>query len=565
VESRIGLFALALACGLACTPGPSAPTFGPDDAAVEEASRRFVALVQERSPETATALGLHARDEELDDRTPEGFERTLAREEAMLAEVRSRFAGARLSRKAQTDLALLESALAVSVKYKRARRPLERQPDYFIPLNAVFQITARAYAPAKERATKALARIAKMPAALAIAERTLKSPPKIWTQVGIESARGAIPFLDEQRRFLDEALPDEKPRIEAIVGEATRAFERYADFLEHDVLPRSTGDFAAGTELFEWLLREDYFLDARAGDLDALGRRLIAQTQAEMEKVARRIDPNAPVVDVVARAKANHGHADDLLADYRREVLRARRFILDKDAVPLPPGDDCEVIETPGFLRTILSAAYDGPPPFDRGTRGFFFVTPIDRTQPPEKQEEAMRENDHGEMVDTAVHETYPGHHVQLSFARRHPSIIRRVVGASIFSEGWGLYSEELMNELGYYTDEERLMELDWVLVRAVRVVVDVGLHTKGMTFEQAVDMLASIAHVGRELATGEVKRYTLEPTQPLSYLVGREMIFRLRERYRAREGSRYSLKRFHEELLSHGSIPPGLIEREMF
>jgi uncharacterized protein (DUF885 family) len=187
---------------------------------------------------------------------------------------------------------------------------------------------------------------------------------------------------------------------------------------------------------------------------------------------------------------------------------------------------------------------------------------------PAEKQEEALRENDHGDMVDTAVHEAYPGHHLQLSFARRHSSLIRRVAGASIFAEGWGLYSEELMAELGYYDDEERLMQLDWALVRAVRVVVDVGLHTKGMTFEQAVAMLTDVAHLGPDLATGEVKRYTLEPTQPLSYMVGREMIFRLRERYRARTekaGASFSLKRFHADLLSHGTIPPGLIEREMF
>ena len=115
-------------------------------------------------------------------------------------------------------------------------------------------------------------------------------------------------------------------------------------------------------------------------------------------------------------------------------------------------------------------------------------------------------------------HETYPGHHLQLSFARGNPSLIRKiidakraaVVGSDIFAEGWGLYAEELMGELGYYTDEERLMQLEWTLVRAARVLIDVGLHTRGMTFDDAVKVLTDQVHLEHELAINEVKRLSL-------------------------------------------------------
>jgi uncharacterized protein (DUF885 family) len=101
--------------------------------------------------------------------------------------------------------------------------------------------------------------------------------------------------------------------------------------------------------------------------------------------------------------------------------------------------------------------------------------------------------------------------------------------------------------------------------VRAARILIDVGLHTQGMTFDQAVALLTDRVHLERELALSEVKRYTQNPTQPLAYLVGREAIFKIRERYKAREGSAYTLKRFHAEVLSHGTIAPGLLAREIF
>jgi uncharacterized protein (DUF885 family) len=252
------------------------------------------------------------------------------------------------------------------------------------------------------------------------------------------------------------------------------------------------------------------------------------------------------------------------LPSYRREVARARAFLVAKDAVPFPEGDQCDVVETPTFQRATTTAAYDQPPPFDPSTRGLFFVTPPPSDASPADHEAMLREHDHGDQVDTAVHEVYPGHHLQLSFARRHPSLVRKVLGPSISVEGWALYSEELMAELGYYTDEERMMQLAWTLVRAARVIIDVGLHTGSMTFDDAVRMLVDEVHLERPLALSEVRRYAETPTQPLAYLIGREQIRALREKRRAAEGSAFSLRRFHEDVLSRGAIPPALLGAEL-
>jgi uncharacterized protein (DUF885 family) len=571
-------------------PAPEQHAANADDAAIAKAGQDFVDLIATISPETATELGLHQHDTELDDRSIAGFEHNVALEEKMLADLEARFGstdppeagrrehqGPHASRSSLTDLEIMEHTLAVDVRMKRAEDPLRRKPDtYTEPMNAIFLMTARDYAPAAVRATNALARIEKIPAQLEEAKKNLgappkpgaarKWPPKVWTEVGIESAGGAKQFFDDERAPIEAALPAEKPRIEKAIHAVEKAYADYAQYLKKVVLPHGGNDFAAGPELFDFLLHEDFFLTENAPDLVAMGQRIFDKTEAQMTEVAHRIDPKAKSwAEVVVKVKGHHPTAKDLLPSYRKELARARQFLIDKDVVTLPPGDDCEVIETPPFQRSTVTAAYDQPPPFDHVTKGFFFVTPVDAKASKTVQEEMLRENDHGDEVDTATHEAYPGHHLQLSIARRNPSVVRKATGPSIFAEGWALYAEELMAELGMYSDEERLMQLEWTLVRAARILIDVGLHTRGMTFDQAVHVLTDKVHLERPLAVSEVKRYTETPTQPSSYLVGREKILALRERAKKEWGKSFTLKRFHDELLSHGTIAPGLIEREMF
>ena len=538
-----------------------------DDPSIARAEQEYVDLLVSISPEHATELGIHTHDTDLDDRTLAGFERNLAREEAMLRDVTQRFAHPRASRAARTDLALLTHSLAVDIRKGRDERPLERQPDvYASPMNALFLMMARDYAPAKDRAQNALARLEKIPAMLSVAKSNLKRPPRIWTQVGMERASAAKAFFDEQRAPLSDALPDQKARIDDALRAATNAYVDYRAFLERDVLPRSDGEFAAGRSLFAFLLEQGYFLKDDPDALYQMAEKVFATTTAQMTALAKKIDPAAKDwPEVTARLKDAHPTAPGLLAGYRQEVLRARAFLVAHDVVPLPPDDVLEVIDTPVFQRTTIQAAYDEPPPFDKVTKGFFFVTPVDASLPPAQQTEMLRESDWGDIVDTAVHETYPGHHLQLSFARMHPSIIRKATATAILEEGWALYSEELMAELGYYTDRERMMQLEWTLVRAARVLLDIGLHTRGMKFDEAVAVLTDKVHLERELAVSEVKRYTLSPTQPMSYLIGREMLFRMRARYQEREKDRFTLRRFHSEVLSRGSIPPSLMEEEIF
>jgi uncharacterized protein (DUF885 family) len=534
-----------------------------------------VDLLVSLSPEYATRLGLHSRDTELDDYTLAGSEAALKREEAMLAALEARFATPHVSLAKKVDLELIEHALAVAARTHRELKPLRRDPQVYLgALESLFAMIARPYAPAEDRAHAVLARLERVPSMIAAAKANLDNPPRIWTQVALESSREAPAFLEQVRSFLDATLKDDAGpggRTARAVGVARDALADYAKFLERDLLPRSKGDFAAGRPLFDFLLHEGDFLDEDTDAVLALGERVFAQTDAQMNALAQKIDPKAKGwPEVAKRLKNKHPTAATLLPEFRAQLTRARAFLVQKDVVSFPPDDDCEVIETPAFQRAVISAAYEGAPPFDTlTTKGFFFVTPVDATLKPKERDELLREDFDAEQADTVVHETYPGHHLQISFARRHPSPVRKVAQTDMFAEGWALYSEELMFELGYYSDEERLVQLEWTLVRAARVLIDVGLHTQGMTFEQAVAILTDKVHLERTLALSEVKRYTSTPTQPLSYIVGREKIFALRGEAQSRalrEGgaANFSLKKFHDDLLSHATIPLKLVGEEM-
>jgi uncharacterized protein (DUF885 family) len=540
------------------------------DALVERACAAYLELVVQHDPEDATELGRHEHDDTLTDRSDAAAEAYHKALSDLLTNTEAAVQGASLSKHAQVDLEVLRGLIHYALLHYRALDPLHRMPSVYIdgPLGALFAMTAREYAAPAVRAHAAVARLGALDAALEIARTNLlqgihgdRPPPRPWVLSGIKRAKNAQAFLMDQREFLRRSLP--QAQADAAIAQAAQAIATFARFLERDVLPLARGDFSVGAKVFGELVNARYGL---VRDVDAPvseARASFTTLSAQMDALAKELDPRArSYVEVLRGVKSKHPLATELRATYTGEVARARAFLVSKDVVTFPEGDRVEVIDTPSFLRATTGAAYDRPPPFGNESGGYFFVTPIDPKTPLRAQEEVLREHDFGDIVNTSVHEAYPGHHLQLSIARANPSLIRRMVSTPILSEGWALYSEELMYELGYYTKEERLMQLEWARVRAARVVIDVELHTGALTPERAIDYLVNEVHLERALASSEVDRYVMTPTQPMAYWIGRQAILAMRER--AKKAPGFSLKAFHDELLAKGSIPPALIEREM-
>jgi uncharacterized protein (DUF885 family) len=297
-----------------------------------------------------------------------------------------------------------------------------------------------------------------------------------------------------------------------------------------------------------------------------MGRRLLAETREQIESLSNELHPGKNWKDVVEALKENHPDASKLRTEYEKHMRKAREFVLAKNLVPVPAGEELRVIDTPSFERsTIPYAAYVRPGPFDEKQEGLFFVTPVDTNASIEVQTDQLKGHSYASMILTALHEGYPGHHLQRVHSNRVPTKVRHLCGNSVFAEGWALYCEELMKEAGFYRSREvELFQLKDMLWRAARVVVDLGLHTRTMSFDEAVEFLISEALIERPNAVAEVRRYTYSPSQPSSYAIGKAEVLTLREEEKKRLGPRFSLSKFHEKLLSSGTIPFKLVKEEI-
>ena len=297
-----------------------------------------------------------------------------------------------------------------------------------------------------------------------------------------------------------------------------------------------------------------------------LGQQSIPKAQAELAATARRIDPNRSWIEITTELKRDHPSNEGLLDMYQQEVDLAQAFVLEKDLVTVPEDEGFWVTWTPPFMwATVPFGWTHAPRPFEKDNKGFWRITPADPNTPPEVQEQKLQGHNRCNARAVALHEGYPGHHMHFCVVKLLPSKIWRQFRDTVFVEGWGLYTEDLMWEVGYFTDPwVRLIQLVNALWRAVRVVVDVSMYTRAMPLQESIDMLVDVSRLERVNATSETVRYAATPTQAASYLLGKTLIMELRDAYKAKMGSALNLKAFHDRLFSYGAISPVLVRERM-
>jgi uncharacterized protein (DUF885 family) len=236
----------------------------------------------------------------------------------------------------------------------------------------------------------------------------------------------------------------------------------------------------------------------------------------------------------------------------------------DADLLTVPDSETCVMRWVPAYQRSSLPLGVMNPvPPYADGLTSQFLITPGDPSATAERQREHQRDNCRAFATSIAGHETYPGHHLQAVHHKLGTprSSMRRFVRSPQLVEGWGLYVEDLLAETGFMDDHGLLFKHRNALWRALRVVIDTGLHTGTMSFADAVELLRERACMDRHMAIGEVRRYTRHdnPTYPSSYLLGRTMLHELRRRRSHGDGTG-DLRDFHDRVLSFGSPPVPLV-----
>lgn len=532
---------------------------------------RFFGRMLEEVPLAATAMGEHRFDHKLGDHSPAAR----ARQEKMLREALGELEAidpASWSLDARIDRTLMIQLAKSFLRDFERTRDYERNPGLYAneALGGVFLLLMRDFAPFRVRMKNALGRLREVPRVLAQGKENIvpERVPKVWAEIALEGAKRGLILFRVVIPLLALRTPWLFPQVLRASRRAARALRDYIAFLEGEVLPKARGEFAAGKDLFEELLREDHLLDYSADELLEVGWKLFRDTQAQMEALAAKIAPGKTAREIVDEAKKDHPSARDLLATYRREMARARRFVQEKGIVTIPEGETLRIRPTPPSMRPVIPyAAYMMPGPLEKKQEGIFLVTPVDRFASRKAREEKLRGHHHAKIPVTALHEAYPGHHLQLVYANRHTKTLPRKLGSalsSLFVEGWAFYCEELMESLGFLDKPvQKLARLQDQLWRAARIILDVSLHTGKMTVDEAIEFLVKEVGLERANATAEVRRYTGSPTQPMSYLIGKLEILKVIEEYKRRRPGA-SLREIHDAILACGSLPPKLLAQRL-
>jgi len=428
--------------------------------AVARLTSEYLDLVFDTFPTAATVFGRHEHDGRLEVLTSDRLDDFTRR----LAELRRRVAGvAPADEEEAVDRDALAAAISEALLAEEIERPWHRNPfeaATAVPAS-ILLLVARDFAPLERRLAAAAERLEQAPAFLDRAKALLDEPcPALWRQMAVGAAGGGAEFVAGTLGPLAAGtrLAD---RVEAAAAGAAHALRDFAGWLGDDHAARFPEDapFAIGEAGQARKLREVHCFETTPAEFTRIGEAHIEELTAALAEQAGKLggsDWSAKLDEL----KADHPDAGGLLPAYQRELERLESFVFREDLATNPEAE-ARVEPTPEFLRPVMGfAAYLSAGPFDAWQQGYFWVTP-----PPD--EAGLRGHAYATIPAVTAHEAYPGHHLQMTSVNRIPSLTRRAIRSTVMIEGWGLYTEQLMHDVGYYDDAARLAQLAMRLLRA--------------------------------------------------------------------------------------------------
>jgi len=515
------------------------------------------------NPDYATFLGLHEPyDYLMADGSSERLRQNLLFMEEWLRKLSKTVKRDELNDDHRIDCEVLQNA------YERAkfdfydRKVQELNPDIFEELGGLFFIMfTRNYASIEKRVDAIAARVEKMPKFLEEfrSRFTNSQPVKLWTEIAIEKAQqigGLFQFI----LFAAKGQVSDKvyERLSNAVMQLEPVLKMHADWLQ-GLLPKTTEQWALGREKFEKLLKLRT-LEMNSEEIYQLGMKYLKDLKTEREQLAKQLALGKTAEEVLKTLESKAPKTFEEALEFTKKTMEdARHFIQEKGLVTVYPEDVLLVEETPGFLAPVLPfAAMIMPARFDKPQIGIYVVTR------PKDIANLGKHLNFPSIRNTAVHEAFPGHFLQGAISNRG-SVVRIFADGTETVEGWAHYCEELMAEKGFSGDlETRFVQVNDMIWRAVRIVVDVKLSRGEMSFDEAVEMLVKETGMTREGAVAEVRRYTQTPGYPLSYLLGKHLILKLKEEVKQKMGDKFSERFFHDTVLADGYLPISML-REIF
>ncbi|MDD5091545.1 MAG: DUF885 domain-containing protein, partial [Candidatus Wallbacteria bacterium] len=502
------------------------------------------------SPLTASYLGLHEYDDFLDRVNEAHLRKAIALELDFLDKFMS-FKESDLSH----DQLITRKLFAYQTDLSRFRfdciRRWESDADAarFIGY-AVFPLFTGQYAPLEQRIRSIIKRLAQTGQLIKDFKNCLKRPVKLWLTMAQQSISGTESFFESMKAATSGNISSKLwKEFDGALTEALNELKNYSEYLD-SLMPGASERFDIGDEAFRQLIKLRH-MGLSVEEIKEIGNTSLKQVTERMEHLARKL--GAGTIEEARKLinGNNPGGFNSVLDFYRTAIDESREFVKSSGFAAIPlGGENIRVIETPQYMRHMIPfAAYIHPARFEDNPSGTYLVTPP-------KDEADLKKFNSFDIINTSIHEGFPGHHLQLASAITHPSPVRLITGSAIeFIEGWALYCEEQTFNMGFHNEQEReFVMLNDILFRAARVIIDVELSSGRMTFNYAMKMLSDNTGMGENEARAEVNRYTENPGYQLSYLIGKHQLLNLRKKWEKSPG--FTLSMFHNTLLANGSLP---------
>jgi uncharacterized protein (DUF885 family) len=528
-------------------------------AELDALERQVVDHVFLLQPSYAVGLGLHAYDGKVPDLSRPATDEWTSRADELLRQLNA-LDDEQLSDDRKIDKFLLRLLLESPLFDLRESNELERNPMSYVGSVSMTAYMVRDYAPAADRVRSMIRILNAVPKMLEDGQRRLHGPlPRPFVELALSIGGGLSPHFGEVETFAAKVSMGAEVASARATAEAS--VKKFMEWLKGECLPRSTPDFALGPHRYQRLLFVREGIEAPIDDIRKAGAADLARNQARLEEIAR--EEHVTLDELLQRLNKDHPTSTEVLPTARAYVDETRRFVLDKEIATIPEPAICRVEETPIWGRALSTASMNPPGPFDVGpTEGVYFVTPVDPAWTPQQQEEWLRSFNRSLLRNITVHEVYPGHYLQfLHFRKSTGSLARKVYLSPSFVEGWAHYCEQLAIEQGFHNENHNaeIAEIHDALLRDCRLLASIGLHTAGMTLDEATAQFEREAHFERLPAQREAIRGTFNP-EYFCYTLGKLAIQNSRGRFLT---SHYggNMKRFHDALLGFGSPPIGLLD----
>ncbi|MFN3389258.1 MAG: DUF885 domain-containing protein, partial [Allosphingosinicella sp.] len=546
-----------------------------------------------QSPETLTSLGMKTNYDRLDDYTDADAVRSRELAEAQLARMKAEFDYEALSPAGKLSYRLLENNVLrgrEQFKWRDYNFPMSTNgspagslPVFLINQHRVDSVAdAESYVSRIRETERVMGEISQRVRAQAdkgiVAPRFNFAPvradaKKVITGAPFEAGAADGTLLADFRKKVDalDAPADVKARLiadasEALSGPFRRGVNTMLATLDA-VEPRAKGNDGAwslpdGDAYYAARLKSYTTTDLSADEIHRIGLAEVERIHGEMEAIKRRVGFTGSLQDFFAHIKNGAQFKYPNTAEGREQYLADARAYIDQVMAVAPkwfgrlPKAPLEVRAVEAWRQETASVAFYNRPSPDGSRPGIFYMNLADMNQVLKPQVEGI-----------AYHEGAPGHHFQIALQQELPGIakFRRFGGYSAYSEGWGLYAERLGREMGFYQDPySEFGHLSLELWRAVRLVVDTGLHSKRWSREQAIAYFRDNSLLSERDIVKEVERYINNPGQATSYKIGQLKIFELREKAKTALGDRFDIREFHTVILENGPLPLDILEQQV-